>query len=147
MRKWVYYTKKNEWNSVLLYNNGNSFCNFQLNRLNSFSGVEGQPDIYPIERRMTDWAQNLRIALTMSVKIIKTSDSSDKWCQHLEIWNRFNPHETSIFPTLSLPFFVTISSLPPYSHRSIWVSNGSNLRITCDNIYTNLNHKLDIVTL
>ena len=51
------------------------------------------------------------------------------------------------FPTLAFPFLSLLHSLPPYSHRSIWVSNGSNLRFTCDNIYTNLFHKLDMVDL
>ena len=34
-----------------------------------------------------------------------SSDTSDKLYQQLEIWNRFNTHESSIFPTLALPIF------------------------------------------
>ena len=32
------------------------------------------------------------------------------------------------FPKLALPFLSPLHSLSPYSHRSIWVSNGSNLK-------------------
>ena len=35
----------------------------------------------------------------------KYTNNSDQPCQQLEIWNIFNPHETSNFPTLSFPFF------------------------------------------
>ena len=46
------------------------------------------------------------------------------------------------------PFFLSLLlSLLPYSPRTIWVENGCNLGITCDNIYTNLFHKLDMVAL
>ena len=53
------------------------------------------------------------------------SDSSDELSQQLEIWNRFNPHAPSIFPTLVLPFFVTApvpsSLLTPLNLGLKWV--------------------------
>ena len=39
--------------------------------------------------------------------IHKTSDSSDRFSQQLELWNKFNAHETSISPHTCSPFFVT----------------------------------------
>ena len=53
------------------------------------------------------------------------SDNSDKLCQQLEISNRFNPHEPSIFPTLPIPFSVTTlfpsSLLTPLNLGLQWV--------------------------
>ena len=66
------------------------------------------------------WIEILWMQLKIWMNVI--SDSSDKLCQQLEIWNIFNPHETSIFPTLSFPFFLSLlHSLLSYSPRAIWV--------------------------
>ena len=49
----------------------------------------------------TWWIDRLRELILRPVIVIS--------CQQLEISNRFNPHEPSIFPTLTLPFFCQYS--------------------------------------
>ena len=101
--------------------------------------------IYLKGRQLLEFDTNMHEDLTQLI-----SFESQRFLKGLDIVKLFS-YEIDLTlrkAQTSQHFFLSLlNSLLPYSPHIIWVQNGCNLVITCDNIYTNLFHKLDMVDL